>query len=117
MQTYQPGLHLLSSFAAEPLKLTAQDDCRVFFDQLILRLGLCKVGEAWHRFPNDGFTSVVALTESHVSLHTWPEYGLATFDVFLSNFLRDNENKVREFYAETLLFFEGKELNLQELRR
>lgn len=117
MQTYQPGLHLLGSFEAAPEKLISEEACRDFFQMLIQRLDLCKVGEAWHRFPNGGFTAVVALTESHVSLHTWPEYGVATFDVFLSNFLRVNEEKVKTFYSETLNFFEARELNRHELRR
>lgn len=29
-----------------------------------------------------GFTFAVILAESHATCHTWPEYGLATFDIY-----------------------------------
>ena len=115
--TYKPGLHILASFSATPASLSDMEACKVFFDGLILDKALVKVGEAYHAFPGGGFTAVIALTESHLSIHTWPEYGQATFDVFLSNFLRDNEAVVRSIYAETLAFFDGTELIKTELRR
>ena len=33
-------------------------------------------------FKDAGFTFVHHLSESHASCHTWPEYGMATFDVY-----------------------------------
>lgn len=122
MPSYTPGLHILATFAADAPQLCAADACRTFFDAQIQAFQLAKVGEAYHRFPASethagGFTAVVALTESHLSIHTWPEYGLATFDVFLSNFRRDNAAAVRGIYAATLAFFEGTELAKTELHR
>jgi len=35
-----------------------------------------------HRFTPHGATAVVVLAESHVSIHTWPEWGGATLDAF-----------------------------------
>lgn len=35
-----------------------------------------------HRFTPHGVTGVVVLSTSHISVHTWPEYGYAAFDVF-----------------------------------
>jgi S-adenosylmethionine decarboxylase len=60
-------------------------------EEQIARAGLTSVGAVHHAFPNAGFTSVICLTESHLSIHTWPEYGRVTFDVFLSNFSRVND--------------------------
>ena len=122
MPIYTPGLHILATFAAPPAALRDADAGRVFFDAQVQAFGLEKVGEAYHRFPADengpgGFTAVLALTESHLSIHTWPEHGLATFDVFLSNFRRDNAAAVRGIYAATLAFFGGTELTRTEVRR
>ena len=118
MKDYHPGLHILSTFEAPLSALTDVERCRNGFDQLIQELGLAKVGEVYHTFPNGGYTAVVCLTESHVSIHTWPESGLATFDVFLSNFQHDNTPKVRQFYAESLRLFEATAvLNEQEISR
>ncbi len=37
-----------------------------------------------HRFgEGDGISGVAVLAESHISIHTWPEIGLATIDVFM----------------------------------
>lgn len=35
-----------------------------------------------HKFQPHGVTGVVVLSTSHISVHTWPEYGYAAFDVF-----------------------------------
>jgi S-adenosylmethionine/arginine decarboxylase-like enzyme len=115
--SYRPGLHILASFSAHAGALNDMEACRFFFDRLIEDKALVKVGAAYHAFPGGGFTAVIALTESHLSIHTWPEYGLATFDVFLSNFLRDNEHIVRSVYAETLRFFNATEQNKTEVHR
>ncbi len=33
--------------------------------------------------PSGGVSGVAVLAESHISVHTWPERGLAAFDVFM----------------------------------
>jgi S-adenosylmethionine decarboxylase len=35
-----------------------------------------------HEFSPQGVTGVAVLAESHLSIHTWPEYGYAAADVF-----------------------------------
>ena len=38
---------------------------------------------AWHVFPGEaGVTGFVMLTESHLACHTYPEYGLATINLY-----------------------------------
>jgi S-adenosylmethionine decarboxylase len=39
------------------------------------------VGEAFHVFPNGAVTGVLVLAQSHLSIHTWPEYSLANVDL------------------------------------
>lgn len=36
-----------------------------------------------HRFAPMGCSVIVILKETHVSLHTWPEFGFAALDIFL----------------------------------
>lgn len=37
-----------------------------------------------HHFePNGGISGVAVLAESHISIHTWPEYGYAALDLFM----------------------------------
>ena len=35
-----------------------------------------------HRFDPQGVTCVAMLAESHISIHTWPEKGMAVCDIF-----------------------------------
>ncbi|MBI2389653.1 MAG: S-adenosylmethionine decarboxylase [Deltaproteobacteria bacterium] len=51
---------------------------------LISELRLSPVGEPhWHVFPGEaGVTGLVLLAESHVAVHTFPELGLATFNLY-----------------------------------
>lgn len=38
---------------------------------------------AWHVFPGPGgITGFVMLTESHLACHTYPEHGIATFNLY-----------------------------------
>ena len=57
------------------------------------------------------------LMGGNVIFNDGAEHGLATFDVFLSNFRRDNHATVRQVYQETLAFFEGDERTYAEVLR
>jgi S-adenosylmethionine decarboxylase len=36
----------------------------------------------FHKFSPQGVTGVIALAESHASIHTWPDLGYASIDVY-----------------------------------
>ncbi|MCD0490506.1 S-adenosylmethionine decarboxylase [Pedobacter sp. MC2016-14] len=115
---YKPGLHILAEFdSKKAAALQASAQCKVLFEDLICKYELSQVGEVYHDFAGGGFTAVVCLTESHLSIHTWPEFEMATFDIFLSNYQKDNHDKVRAIYEEVLAFFEGIERQKTELIR
>lgn len=40
------------------------------------------IGESFHRFHPQGITGILAIAESHICIHTWPEYRYASVDVF-----------------------------------
>ena len=44
--------------------------------------GAVVLGDSFHRFSPQGISGVVVIAESHLSVHTWPEYGYAAADVF-----------------------------------
>ena len=53
------------------------------FDRIINNLGLKAIDSVWHKFPGQGgVTGMVALTESHLACHTYPEHGIATFNLY-----------------------------------
>ena len=57
---------------------------REVFARAIRELGLSVLGEAhWHKFPGEGgVTGLALLTESHLACHTYPEFGVATFNLY-----------------------------------
>jgi S-adenosylmethionine decarboxylase len=64
-------------------RLRDENILRGLLDQIIEELGLCSVGDIWHKFPGEGgVTGLVALTESHLACHTYPEHGTATFNLY-----------------------------------
>ena len=61
------------------------DDLPFIRESLIeaaISTGATIVGQTFHKFAPQGVTGVVAIAESHVCVHTWPEYGYAAVDIF-----------------------------------
>ena len=46
------------------------------------RVGATVIGQSFHQFSPHGVTGVIAIAESHLCIHTWPEYGYAAVDIF-----------------------------------
>ena len=44
--------------------------------------GAVIVGSTFHRFSPCGVSGVLAIRESHLAIHTWPERGYAALDLF-----------------------------------
>lgn len=50
--------------------------------QVCGRIGAGIVEECYHKFTPVGISAVAVITTSHISIHTWPEYGYAAADIF-----------------------------------
>ena len=46
------------------------------------RANVTVVGSKFHKFSPQWVSGVVVIAESHISIHTWPEYGYAAIDIF-----------------------------------
>ena len=56
---------------------------RAVLSKVIADLGLQPIGSVWHKFPGEGgVTGLIALTESHLACHTYPEHSTATFNLY-----------------------------------
>jgi S-adenosylmethionine decarboxylase len=49
------------------------------------------VGEEFYVFPNGAVTGVLVLAQSHLSIHTWPEFALANVDLLSYGDLRGED--------------------------
>ncbi|HNW46052.1 MAG TPA: adenosylmethionine decarboxylase [Thermotogota bacterium] len=77
------GKHLIAEFYdcdAETLNDVHKVEERMKSAALVA--GACIVDSSFHQFSPYGISGVVVISESHLSIHTWPEYGYAAVDVF-----------------------------------
>lgn len=74
---------LIEATGCDAEKLRDEAVLRSVFDSIIADLGLKAIDGIWHKFPGEGgVTGLVALTESHLACHTYPEHGTATFNLY-----------------------------------
>lgn len=74
---------LIEATGCEPERLRDEALLRDLFDRVIADLGLKVIDSVWHTFPGEaGVTGLIALTESHLACHTYPEHGSATFNLY-----------------------------------
>jgi S-adenosylmethionine decarboxylase len=79
------------------------------FDQANISL----LNISWHNFDNNGaFTAIYLLSESHLSIHTWPEYNYIALDVFTCG----NSN-TQLIVDKVIKYFEPKYTNLHNFER
>lgn len=112
------GLHIIANFVVtDRTPLADSTIFKNFIDKEIKSFGLTQVGEIYHSFANGGFTAVVCLTESHISIHTWPESSYLTFDIFLSNYLKDNTDITTAIYQHLKTFLNASVVFEQTIKR
>ena len=79
------GKHVLADLhgvAAELLR--SPERIERFLMDAAQRAGATPIFGKFHQFgEGQGVTGVLLLQESHISIHTWPEYGFAAVDVFM----------------------------------
>ena len=68
---------------------------------------------AFHEFSPFGISGMVVIAESHLAIHTWPEYGFAAVDVFTCGDLID-PRVAAKFLIEK---FESKNPSIVEMKR
>jgi len=77
------SIHIIGDFFHCPQG--ALEKCRSGEEILadtVKRSGLHAILIKSHQFDPTGYTAVAMLTESHITLHTWPEHGTVLVDVF-----------------------------------
>lgn len=105
------GLHLVAELyrcRAPAALLRDADVLRPHCLDAVRSSGLHAVGELFHRFEagtDPGLTGVVLLAESHLALHTWPEYGTVTLDVYVCNHAADHAAAAESLLAGLTALF------------
>ena len=77
------GAHVLADFWG--CRFEKLDDSELLMESLrqaAKSANMTILGEEAHKFEPQGFTGLLLLSESHISIHTYPEKGYAAVDVF-----------------------------------
>ena len=75
---------LVDARGCDPARLTKPDVLAALFDEIVADLDLHVVGTpVWHKFPgHGGVTGIALLSESHLTLHTFPEHASLCLNLF-----------------------------------
>jgi S-adenosylmethionine decarboxylase len=77
------GKHILAEyFECECTCLDNEAAIRNLMREAASRTGATIVGDIFHHFSPQGVTGVVVIAESHLAIHTWPEFRYASVDLF-----------------------------------
>lgn len=71
------------------------------------------ISHNFHKFSPYGVSGVVVIAESHVAIHTWPEYNYAAVDIFTCGDTIDPW-VIQEHLKE---YFESKNVSSMEMKR
>lgn len=108
------GRHLIVEYAqCNSELLNNLDKLEEFMNESVRKAGATIVKSTFHRYNPQGVSGVVVIAESHISIHTWPEYGYAAVDFFTCG---DSVDPYRAFdYMKEKL--ECKESTVLEMKR
>jgi len=76
------GTHLLLDAYEVGLPLESLADEQKILEDLVLTLGLTVVAQTGHQFTPIGYTYAFVLSESHFTIHTYPESHTCFIDIF-----------------------------------
>lgn len=85
---------------------------------LIKKSGLGIVGKCFYKFENAGVTGIFLISESHVSVHTWPEKNNSlNLDIFTCNVSGNNEDKAKNLFKDLKKLFDPAKIKSKVVKR
>ena len=77
------GRHILAEFfECDSNVLNNPELVEKYMLEAALECGATIVNKCFHLFAPHGVSGVVIISESHLAIHTWPEFGYAAVDLF-----------------------------------
>ena len=88
-------------------------ECKQALVEAANAAGATVVESVFHRFSPQGLSGVVVITESHITVHTWPEHAYAAVDIFTCGDFEKAE-KIKNSLVER---FAAKESRTKAIKR
>ena len=96
------GKHIIADLYGVKKELITKKEKVMKVTEAAVRVsGMKKIKSYYKQFKPWGVTGVVLISESHVSIHTWPEYELVNLDIFSCGDKRKAE-KAFNFFIKKL---------------
>lgn len=107
------GTHLIvEAWQAPKDILNDPEQIRSALVEAVLAGGATLLNLCVHQFSPHGVTATATLSESHIAIHTWPEYGYFAADLFFCG--QGNPQQAMKVLQEIL---GAKQVSIQELER
>jgi len=113
LEKYSMGKHLLVEVYGVKFNLLNNGiSLQKVMENGIKRAGMTILNIFQHCFYPQGITIVFALSESHVSCHTWPEKGCIAIDVYTCG-----DGKPKLIALELLKYLDSDNYSIREINR
>lgn len=111
-KSFQAGMHLLFDFKGAK-NLNDIEYVRKALKEAVKEAKASLLSIELHQFSPQGVSGVAIISESHISIHTWPEYDFATIDIFTCG------EKTKPYRAAVILkkYFQPESSEVIELKR
>jgi len=77
------GRHLIAELSdCDSMTLNNLELLKQYLEEAVRLSGATMVRSVFHHYNPQGVSGVVVIAESHLSVHTWPEYSYAAVDFF-----------------------------------
>ena len=106
------GTHIILDLHRCQSGMLAGPEAEAYITQAAIEAGATVLASRLHVFPNKAFTLFVMLAESHVAVHTYPEFQQVSADVYVCG-VADASLIARKIDA----FFMARECNRTVLQR
>ncbi len=95
------GRHIIAELYGVSKDLISEEKTvREILERVADQVKFSKVGSLYKQFNPHGVTGVILIEESHISIHTWPEYELVNLDIFSCGHLEDVDKAFELFLKE-----------------
>jgi S-adenosylmethionine decarboxylase len=108
------GIHIIAEIrGVDSGKISKIEDIRPLLDRSIAKSGLHVISSTFHQFHPSGVSAIYLLSESHLSIHTWPEDGYVALDVFTCG----NDESAFKAFESIIEELQPKSVEKQIIRR
>jgi len=96
------GVHIIADlYGVDAGLISSADSISPIMENAIKEGNLTKISSQYYQFRPMGASGIALLADSHLSFHTWPEYGLVTLDIYTCGD-RSNADKAFNYLLNVL---------------